>query len=105
MSCSWSASEAPERMKAKCAEWTIGISGKGWSNPFDPPRKRDFPTPPLPRNPMNLLNPSDIASISILKDAAATAIYGARAANGVIHKNAASRKVSRLSARVRAISA
>jgi TonB-linked SusC/RagA family outer membrane protein len=41
-------------------------------------------SPPLPRNPMNLLNPSDIASISILKDAAATAIYGARAANGVI---------------------
>ena len=41
-------------------------------------------TPPLPRNPMNLLNPADIASISILKDAAATAIYGARAANGVI---------------------
>jgi iron complex outermembrane receptor protein len=33
---------------------------------------------------MNLLNPADIASISILKDAAATAIYGARAANGVI---------------------
>jgi len=41
-------------------------------------------TPPLPRNPLNLLNPSDIASVSILKDAAATAIYGARAANGVI---------------------
>lgn len=40
-------------------------------------------TPPLPRNPMNLLNPGDIASISILKDAAA-AIYGTRAANGVI---------------------
>lgn len=39
--------------------------------------------PPLSRNPMNLLNPSDIASISILKDAAA-AIYGTRAANGVI---------------------
>ncbi|MGE5305061.1 MAG: GMC family oxidoreductase [Alphaproteobacteria bacterium] len=32
------------------AEWTIGISGKGWANPFDPPRKRDFPMPPLPRN-------------------------------------------------------
>ena len=30
------------------------------------------------------LNPSDIESITILKDAAATAIYGARAANGVI---------------------
>jgi TonB-dependent starch-binding outer membrane protein SusC len=41
-------------------------------------------TPPLPRSPLNLLNPSDIASISILKDAAATAIYGSRAANGVI---------------------
>lgn len=41
-------------------------------------------SPPLPRNPMNLINPSDIQSISILKDAAATAIYGSRAANGVI---------------------
>jgi TonB-linked SusC/RagA family outer membrane protein len=30
------------------------------------------------------LNPSDIKSITVLKDAAATAIYGARAANGVI---------------------
>ena len=30
------------------------------------------------------INPSDIADITILKDAAATAIYGARAANGVI---------------------
>jgi TonB-linked SusC/RagA family outer membrane protein len=39
---------------------------------------------PLPRNPMNTLNPSDIQSVTILKDAAATAIYGARAANGVI---------------------
>jgi len=41
-------------------------------------------TPPLPRNPLNLLNPSDIASITILKDASATAIYGSRAANGVV---------------------
>lgn len=30
------------------------------------------------------LNPSDIASVTILKDAAATAIYGARGANGVV---------------------
>ncbi|WP_257669902.1 TonB-dependent receptor [Parapedobacter tibetensis] len=36
-------------------------------------------------NPDNtILNPSDIASIDILKDASATAIYGARGANGVI---------------------
>ncbi|HEV8357272.1 MAG TPA: TonB-dependent receptor [Gemmatimonadales bacterium] len=41
-------------------------------------------SPPLPRNPLNLLNPADIASITILKDASATAIYGSRAANGVI---------------------
>ena len=40
--------------------------------------------PPLPRNPLNLINPADIQSITVLKDAAATAIYGARAANGVV---------------------
>ncbi|MDD2960664.1 MAG: TonB-dependent receptor [Muribaculaceae bacterium] len=33
---------------------------------------------------MNLLNPADIESVSVLKDAASAAIYGARAANGVI---------------------
>ncbi len=32
----------------------------------------------------NLINPSDIDNISILKDAASTAIYGSRAANGVV---------------------
>lgn len=33
---------------------------------------------------MSDLNPDDIASIQVLKDAASTAIYGARAANGII---------------------
>ncbi|MDR1681099.1 MAG: TonB-dependent receptor [Prevotellaceae bacterium] len=33
---------------------------------------------------LNFLNPNDIASIEVLKDASATAIYGARAANGVV---------------------
>jgi TonB-dependent starch-binding outer membrane protein SusC len=37
-----------------------------------------------PRNPLNSLNPNDIESIEILKDASATAIYGSRGANGVI---------------------
>jgi TonB-linked SusC/RagA family outer membrane protein len=37
-----------------------------------------------PSNPLATLNPSDIASIEILKDASATAIYGARGANGVV---------------------
>ena len=35
-------------------------------------------------NPLSFLNPSDIESISILKDASATAIYGSRGANGVV---------------------
>jgi TonB-linked SusC/RagA family outer membrane protein len=33
---------------------------------------------------LNQISPTDIASVDILKDASATAIYGARAANGVI---------------------
>ncbi len=36
------------------------------------------------RNPLSFLNPNDIESVSILKDASATAIYGSRGANGVI---------------------
>ena len=36
------------------------------------------------RNPLNVITPNDIQSISILKDASATAIYGSRAANGVV---------------------
>ncbi len=36
------------------------------------------------RNPLNIVNPNDIESYSILKDASATAIYGSRASNGVI---------------------
>ena len=35
-------------------------------------------------NPLNTINPNDIESIDILKDASATAIYGAQGANGVI---------------------
>ncbi|RDY59318.1 TonB-dependent receptor [Flagellimonas nanhaiensis] len=35
-------------------------------------------------NDIDFLNPSDIASVSVLKDASAAAIYGVRAANGVV---------------------
>ncbi|MBC9796424.1 TonB-dependent receptor [Sinomicrobium weinanense] len=38
----------------------------------------------VPTDGMNYLNPSDIESIQVLKDASAAAIYGSRAANGVI---------------------
>ncbi len=36
------------------------------------------------RNPLNIINPNDVESITVLKDASATAIYGSRAAGGVI---------------------
>lgn len=35
-------------------------------------------------NPLSLINPNNIESINVLKDASATAIYGSRAANGVV---------------------
>lgn len=39
---------------------------------------------PISANDFNTINPADIESISVLKDASSTSIYGARAANGVI---------------------
>ena len=39
---------------------------------------------PISSSMFNTLNPSDIENITVLKDAASTAIYGSRAANGVI---------------------
>lgn len=36
------------------------------------------------RNPLSTINPAEIESFTVLKDASATAIYGARASNGVI---------------------
>jgi len=38
----------------------------------------------LGRDPLNFLNPGDIASITVLKDASSAAIYGANATNGVV---------------------
>ncbi len=35
-------------------------------------------------SPLSLINPSDIVSMEVLKDASATAIYGAQGANGVV---------------------
>ncbi len=39
---------------------------------------------PISMDVFNALNPSDISNVTVLKDAASTAIYGSRAANGVI---------------------
>ncbi|MBP2284814.1 TonB-linked SusC/RagA family outer membrane protein [Flavobacterium sp. CG_23.5] len=41
-------------------------------------------TAPSLTSPLNSINPSDIESIEVLKDADATAIYGSRGANGVV---------------------
>lgn len=39
---------------------------------------------PGARNPLNFINPNDIETFTVLKDASAAAIYGSRAANGVV---------------------
>ena len=46
-------------------------------------------------NVMNTINPSDIESITILKDAAASSLYGSRAANGVVVINTKRGKVGK----------
>lgn len=47
-------------------------------------------------NPLNFINPNDIESIEILKDADATAIYGTRGANGVVRITTKKGKKGRL---------
>lgn len=46
-------------------------------------------------NPLNFINPNDIESIEILKDADATAIYGTRGANGVVRITTKTGKVEK----------
>ncbi|MDR2497763.1 MAG: TonB-dependent receptor [Tannerellaceae bacterium] len=58
----------------------VRIRGIGTINNNDPLYVVDG----LPQSGIGWLNPNDIESIDILKDASATAIYGSRAANGVI---------------------
>jgi len=52
--------------------------------PIDGSAGRGFPAGSQARNPLNSLNPNDIESVEILKDASAAAIYGSRGANGVV---------------------
>jgi len=53
-------------------EAAVSSGGPGFSSSF------------AARSPLSTINPQDIASIDILKDASATAIYGSRGANGVV---------------------
>ncbi|WP_211211975.1 SusC/RagA family TonB-linked outer membrane protein [Flexithrix dorotheae] len=59
--------------------WEFGSGFEGQGD--EGARARDLRGPV---NILTLINPSDIESISVLKDASAAAIYGVRAANGVI---------------------
>lgn len=59
---------------------TIRIRGTGTTGNADPLYVVDG----IPSDGIDYLNPSDIESIDVLKDAASAAIYGARAANGVV---------------------
>lgn len=60
--------------------YRINIRGLGTASSNEPLYVIDG----VPGGLINSLNPSDIESIDILKDAASAAIYGARAANGVL---------------------
>src|SRR6185312_5874103 len=59
---------------------SIRIRGTGTINNADPLIVIDG----VPAGSLNDVNPDDIASVEILKDASASAIYGSRAANGVV---------------------
>jgi TonB-linked outer membrane protein, SusC/RagA family len=59
---------------------TIRIHGIGTINNADPLYVIDG----VPVGPGNNINPNDVESISVLKDASSSAIYGSRGANGVI---------------------
>lgn len=59
---------------------SIRVLGTGTINNADPLVVIDG----VPSGGLNDVNPNDIASIEILKDASASAIYGSRAANGVV---------------------
>lgn len=60
---------------------TIRVRGLGTINNSDPLVVIDGVPTDVP---LNMLNPDDIASVAVLKDASAAAIYGSRGANGVV---------------------
>ena len=59
---------------------TVRIRGVGTINNSDPLYIVDG----VPVDGLDFLNPNDIESINVLKDAASSAIYGSRGANGVV---------------------
>jgi len=61
-----------------------GITSAGNNNPLYVVDGFPLPDSDLNNNQLNAISPNDIESIDVLKDASATAIYGVRAANGVV---------------------
>lgn len=59
---------------------SVRVRGIGTVNNSDPLYVVDG----VPTSDINFLNPNDIASIEVLKDASSSAIYGSRGANGVV---------------------
>lgn len=76
---------------------SIRIRGMGTMNSCDPLYIIDGV--PTTEN-LNSLNPADIASVQVLKDAASASIYGSRAANGVIIITTKQAKKDRLSVNI-----
>lgn len=62
----------------------VALSNEAVSPPSANLSGNDIPTIAASKNPLSFLNPDDIASIDVLKDASATAIYGSRGSNGVV---------------------
>lgn len=60
--------------------FTVRIRGAGTTGSADPVYIVDG----MPAGGLDFINPGDIESMEVLKDASATAIYGARGANGVV---------------------
>ena len=75
----------------------VNIRGMGTINESSPLLIIDGINAGTADNGLNGLNPNDIESIDVLKDAASAAIYGARAANGVILVTTKQGKAGKLS--------
>lgn len=80
----------------------VPILNSGSSDPGISTSAYDYATG-VDRNPLNTLNPSDIESIEVLKDASAAAIYGASAANGVVLITTKSGKAGKVSVEYRSV--
>ena len=82
---------APAKIRIRGTSSLNGTQDPLWVLDGIPLEGTDVPQPEILNDISNIqqssiagLNPADIENITVLKDAAATAIYGARAANGVI---------------------